>query len=214
LEEDEGPEGLGWLLTTAAYGREGGPALHHGSYCTRCRDDLAGQGVVLCSDEDQGEWLRGPHPAYGVWSVWDDDPTEQDPDFEPKKLGVYRGFVDEIAGACYFSDRQTMWFQRESADASAVAAPETEPNDMPECVGVNVIRDGGSLADTPDRLEAFFRGRPVFVRYSEYGHCVAVYPKGSPYHDVGLERRTRLRAVLSKLTPDDVLVLKENGLKV
>lgn len=224
LADQEGPGGLGWPLALKAVSREGEPAVRHGVYCGACRDvALAKPDQVLADEAAQAAWLAsGTEPAptepgdppasYGVWSVWDGDP--RDPEYTARPVGVYRGFVDAIALAVAWSDRDVAYFRREpdAAAATELAAPG-EGEELPECVGLNVIVGNGLLADEHAAIEPFFAGRPVFVRHTSWGNCVALFPASGEAGARYLRERAALRAVLAKLSPEDVALLEQHGLR-
>lgn len=225
-DESEGPDGLGWRLAVRDYSREGAPAVRYGSYCTACRDKaLAEPDYVLVDDAAEAAWLHGdaaptptadPTPAsYGVWSVWDGNPRDDDEDGrEARHVGTYRGFVDVIALAVAWSDRDVAFFRREldTVAAEDVSAPD-DASELPECVGLNVLRGNTMLADDQEAIEPFFAGRPVFVRYSSWGDCVSLFPATGEAGAQYLIEQSQLRAVLSKLTAGDIAILREHGLK-
>lgn len=229
-EEDEGPHGMGWTIAVRAYSREATPAVNYGTYCTACRDKaLAEPDYLLVDEAAEFAWLRGetgasPQAAaddeverasYGVWSVWDGNPRNDDnEEAEARHVGTYRGFVDVIALAVAWSDRDVAYFRREldTVVAEDVSAP-ADTTELPECVGLNVLQRDGLLADEHAAIEPFFAGRPVFVRYSTWGDCVSLFPETGEAGARYLHEQSQLRAVLSKLTADDIAILKEHGLK-
>ena len=230
-DESEGPDGLGWRLAVRDYSREGGPAVRYGSYCTACRDKaLAEPDYVLADDAAELAWLRGEagapmqpaaaadenaEPAsYGVWSVWDGNPRNDDEEGEARHVGTYRGFVDVIALEVAWSDRNVAYFRREldTAAAEDIPAP-ADTSELPECVGLNILQDKGMLTDERLAIEPFFAGRPVFVRYSEWGDCVSLFPATGEAGARYLREQSELRAVLAKLTTADIAILQRHGLK-
>lgn len=227
--EDEGPDGMGWSLAVRAYSREATPAVNYGTYCTACRDKaLAEPDHVLVDDAAEFAWLRGEPDAplqagaetkvepasYGVWSVWDGNPHNDDDEGEARHEGTYRGFVDVIALAVAWSDRDVAYFRREldTVAADDVSAP-ADASQLPECVGLNVLQGEGMLADEHAAIEPFFAGRPVFVRYSNWGDCVSLFPETGEAGARYLHEQSQLREVLNKLTAADIAILQQHGLK-
>lgn len=152
--------------------------------------------------------------SLGVWSVWNGDPRNDDDEVEAQPIGTYRGYVDTIALAIAWSDRDVAYFRREADDAPAQdLQPAEDDPELPECVGLNVIQGEALLSDDIAAIEPFFAGRPVFVKYSGWGNCVALFPATGEAGAQYICQQAKLRAVLSKLTADDVAILKTHGLE-
>jgi hypothetical protein len=226
-DESEGPDGLGWRLAVRDYSREGTPAVRYGSYCTSCRESaMSDPGHILVNEAAEFAWLASDTPSasaaagaaeptgYGVWSIWASDPRCTDDEGEARLIGTYRGFVDAIAFHVAWSDRDVAYFKREpNATAAEEVSLPAYTDELAECVGVNILQEKGMLADDKSAIEAFFKGRPVFAKYSGWGNCVALFHEESETGARYIEERAQLRKVLAKLTPEDIAILQDNGLR-
>lgn len=59
LNDSDGEDGMGHMLAIKGLSRECRPAVHYGSYCSKCRDQLMSEpGMVLHTEEDEIAWCR------------------------------------------------------------------------------------------------------------------------------------------------------------
>lgn len=58
MQDDEGPDGLGWPEISAGYSRDGTPARVYSVLCSKCLTLYEAEGLLLKTEEEQDAHLR------------------------------------------------------------------------------------------------------------------------------------------------------------
>ena len=57
LNDDDGPDGMGWIVEVAGYSRDCSPSVEYMSVCTKCRDWYESEGLLLKSEKEIEDYL-------------------------------------------------------------------------------------------------------------------------------------------------------------
>lgn len=133
-----------------------------------------------------------------------------------ENLGVYEGFVDDIAFTLGpgVSESDILYFEeaKQAFEHQEVKVVSGIP-DNPEFVAVEVVHGDYLLGlSTPD-IRDFFKDRPVYATHSTWGNCAVLT---STTTQIGVARKKHvelLENVVSKLSPEELKALARNGFK-
>ncbi len=208
LAEDEGPDGMGWNLTTAEFSRENRPSLLFGSYCTACRNELLREpGRVLATQAAEDGWCAGRGAAFGDWIV---QAGLAGVNYQPRVFGRFRGHIDDIAFRLDTPGRTVLHFVPNHAGDGIDILDRPIVRDW---VPVTVVIDGVQWQRDLFDWRFLMQARTGVVAYSEYEDCMLLFHKDSEEGRDLVEKQCRLQEVLNRLADADLAVLRENGLK-
>ena len=57
LKEEDGPRGMGWVVSVKGYVREGDPSIKVMVVCTKCRKSYENQGELLRNEDEEDIWM-------------------------------------------------------------------------------------------------------------------------------------------------------------
>ena len=172
--------------------------------CAHARHELTSPACANTSNTPSEVLVKPPYDnPYGVWKV----STEDDIDGRSmRNLGVYEGFVDEIA--LYLADKSVYELQFEAVVPTKIDA-KTHPATRNQ---VNVMFGFDSrLSSLPHnertaRMRHVFSKRPCVIEDSTNYGCISIRAKQS-LSEEELEHRRKVRSILEKLSDDDLDIL-------
>lgn len=165
------------------------------------------------------------HPAYGIWEVWNGLPPEYD-DLTPEEieeeydlLGVFKGFVDDIAFHLVdkHQDRYPFYFRAlETFEDCVTVASAPSMTKSPYCEIIVETPAFNWLSRNPQPLLALFEARPVTADALHdqlgYTRSIRLSQHVSTEGQQHAQRKASLERILTKLTKGEVQTLVEHGL--
>lgn len=131
-------------------------------------------------------------------------------------LGVYAGFVDDIAFTVHEGMREEtiLYFEPapEGANLSKIVHINSIPAE-PEFAAFDIFCGDYRMGQSTQDMRHFFEGRPVYARHSTWGNCGILTSTTTVEGAFGKEQADLVERVIAKLTPEELRALSRNGFK-